>query len=77
MEFAFGAAAPASHVVHWQDHPERGARADFAFELDPLLARKRRDFTAVLLRRKPAFATRNLAAFLNPASLARVASPSF
>ena len=36
-EFAFRTAAPASRVVHWQDHSERGARADFAFELDPPL----------------------------------------
>jgi len=56
--------------------PERGVRADFAFELDPPLEPKRRDFTAVLLR-KPAFATWNLAAFLNRASLARVERPSF
>jgi len=30
-------AAAAARVVHWQDHPERGARADYAFELDPPL----------------------------------------
>jgi len=55
---------------------ERGARADFAFELDPLLARKRRDFTAVFVAQT---CIRDLesGSVLNRASLPRVERPSF